>query len=136
MKIKTIEEYIENIHQIEERKGQVSTNTLATAMGVKPPSATEVLRKLQIEGYVHYIPHAGAVLTVKGKRLAEELQRKHRAIANFLILIGIPSQIAESDACQIEHHVNHETIKRLELLTCSIQNDPDICSWFENFSRT
>ncbi|MFH0966693.1 MAG: metal-dependent transcriptional regulator [Methanobacteriota archaeon] len=136
MKNKTIEEYVEIIHQIEEKEGQACTNSLAAAMGVKPPSVTEVLQKLQNEGYIHYIPYAGATLTVRGRELAEKLRKKHRAIADFLTVIGISPVIAEIDACQVEHHVNEETVRRLELLLYSIQENPEISSWFERFSRS
>jgi len=136
MKTKTIEEYVEIIHRIEEQDGQACTNSIAVAMGVKPPSITEVLQKLQNEGYIHYIPYTGATLTGRGKKLAEELGKKHRAIADFLTVIGISEDIAEIDACQIEHHVNGETVRRLELLVYSIREDPDISSWFEDFSRS
>lgn len=135
MKIKRIEEYVETIHQIEEQDGQACTNNIAAAMGIKPPSVTEVLQKLQDEGYIHYIPYVGATLTAKGRDLAEELRKKHRAIADFLTVIGISPGIAEIDACQIEHHVNEETVIRLELLLYSIRKDPKISSWFEEFSK-
>jgi DtxR family Mn-dependent transcriptional regulator len=133
MKTKTIEEYVEVIQQIEEQEGQVGTNSLASAMGIKPPSVTEVLQKLQHEGYIHYIPYSGTTLTARGRELAEELRRKHRAIADFLVIIGISPGIAEIDACQIEHHVTDETIRRLEMLLYSIREDPDISSWFREF---
>ncbi len=136
MKEKTIEEYVENIHQLEEKEGLASTTTLAVMMGVKPPSITEILKKLQKEGYVHYTPHAGATLTARGKELAEELKQKHGIIADFLRIIGTSSRTAEIDACQIEHHVSQETVHRLELLISSIQENQDILNWFEEFCRS
>lgn len=135
MKTKTIEEYVEAIQLIEEQEGQASTKSLAAAMGVKPPSVTEVLQKLQTEGYIHYIPYSGATLTTQGRDLAEELQKKHRAIADFLTIIGISSGIVEIDACQIEHHVSEETVRRLELLVYSIRGNSNISSWFEELCK-
>ena len=70
---------------------------------------------------MHYTPHVGATLSINGKELAEELEKKHRAITDFLYLIGISSSIAGTDACQIEHHVSPETVRRLELLTGTIR---------------
>jgi DtxR family Mn-dependent transcriptional regulator len=133
MRTRTIEEYVENIHLLEEREGQANTNTLALIMGMRPPTITEVLKKLKAEGYVHYIPHAGETLTAKGKSLAGELGEKHRAIADFLSLIGIERNTAEADACRVEHHVSHETVYRLTRLLRSVQGDPAVSAWFEAF---
>ena len=135
MKTKTIEEYVENIQQLEEKEGQAYTNSLALMMGVKPTSITEVLKKLQEEGYVNYTPYAGATLTPKGRKLAGELGQKHQAVADFLVLIGVGSTTAEIDACQIEHHVSPESIRRIELLITGIRENPKISDWFEDFCK-
>lgn len=136
MRTKTIEEYVENIHHLEKKEGQAYTNPLALLMGVKPPSITEVLKKLQEEGYVNYTPYAGATLTAKGKELADELGQKHRAVADFLSLIGVGRTIAEIDACQVEHHVSPESIRRIELLIGAIRENRKISAWFEEFCKS
>jgi DtxR family transcriptional regulator, manganese transport regulator len=114
MRHKTIEEYIETIFVLEHRNGRAQTGMIASCMGVKPPSITEMLKKLEREGLIHYETYNGAILTGPGKKMARELMQKHRIIANFLEILGIDPELAEIDACQIEHHVSPETLKRLE----------------------
>ena len=46
---------------------------------------------------------------------------------------GIDDEIAESDACEIEHNVNQETVKRLTSLIEFIQNAPESQEWLKNF---
>lgn len=111
---KTIEEYIETIYVLEQRNGRAQTGTIAAHMGVKPPSITEMLQKLERAGLIQYTSYRGAVLTSAGRKMARDLMQKHRIIADLLEIFGIDREMAEIDACQIEHHVSAKTIKQLE----------------------
>ncbi|NLX48468.1 MAG: metal-dependent transcriptional regulator [Methanospirillum sp.] len=113
MRRKTIEEYIETIALLEEREGRAQTGAIASNMGVKPPSATEMLQKLEQAGLIHYESYDGAVLTGPGRRLADELTEKHRTITDLLDILGVEHGQADLDACQIEHHVSAGTVERL-----------------------
>ena len=124
MRHKTIEEYIETICVLEQQKGRAQTGMIASRMGVKPPSITEMLQKLEREGLIHYESYTGATLTRSGKKMARELMQKHRVIADLLEILGIDHKQAETDACEIEHHVSPETLKRLEQFVEFTRNDP------------
>jgi DtxR family Mn-dependent transcriptional regulator len=123
MRHKTIEEYIETICVLEQRNGRAQTGMIAAHMGVKPPSITEMLQKLEREGLIHYESYNGAILTSSGKKMARELMQKHRIIADLLETLGIDREVAEVDACQIEHHVSPETLKTLEQFVEFTRND-------------
>lgn len=114
MRHKTIEEYIETIFVLEQRHGRAQTGMIAAQMGVKPPSITEMLRKLKRAGLVQYSSYNGAVLSVSGRKMAHELMQKHQVIADLLEIFGVDRDTAEIDACQIEHHVSSITVKKLE----------------------
>jgi Mn-dependent DtxR family transcriptional regulator len=124
MRHKTIEEYIETICILEKRDGRAQTGMIASHMGVKPPSITEMLQKLEREGLIHYESYTGATLTSSGKKMARELMQKHRVIADLLEILGIDREKAENDACQIEHHVSPEILKRLEQFVEFARKDP------------
>lgn len=135
MRLKTIEEYIEIIHALEIQEGRATTGRIAAEMNVKPSSATEMLKKLQKEGFLQYKSYAGATLTDSGRRLALELKGKHKAIADFLEIIGVDRSAAERDACQIEHHVGQKTMEKLERFVQFaglFANEP---KWIECFQR-
>jgi len=134
MKQKTTEEYIETIYMLQNRNGYARTGMISIEMHVKPSSVTEVLQKLQSAGYVKYEPYKGAMLTNAGMRIARELMEKHKIIANFLEIIGIERELAELDACQIEHHVSPKTMNRLEKFVEFIQNSPQKPKWMEHFN--
>ncbi|KYK25350.1 hypothetical protein AYK25_09600 [Thermoplasmatales archaeon SM1-50] len=133
MKRKTTEEYIEIIFVLQNRNGYAKTGKISSEMGIKPPSVTEMLQKLQEEGYIRYEPYKGATLTESGKKLARELIKKHKIIADFLEIIGVERELAEADACQIEHHVTFKTLQRLGKFVEFINNAPHEPKWIEHF---
>lgn len=113
MEQKTVEEYIEVIDALQKEDEYARTGRVAELLHIKPPSVTEMMRKLEGEGLVEYEPYHGARLTPQGEKIAAELRRRHGIIARFLQLIGVSSETAEQDACQIEHHVTQETVSKL-----------------------
>jgi len=136
MRHKTIEEYIETIFVLEQRNGRAQTGMIAAQMGVKPPSITEMLRKLEKEGLIHYESYNGATLTSSGRKMARELMQKHRILADLFEIIGIDRELAEVDACQIEHHVSPETLKRLEQFVEFARNDEAASESIHRFRTT
>ncbi|MCK4266982.1 MAG: metal-dependent transcriptional regulator [Thermoplasmata archaeon] len=129
----TKEEYIETIDVLERKDGRAQTGQIAEMMDVKPPSVTEMLQKLQGEGLVDYEPYLGASLTPAGIRLAAELTARHKVIADFLEIIGVERELAEQDACQIEHHVSKVTAERLQEFVRFVQEAPRDPKWIEHF---
>jgi DtxR family Mn-dependent transcriptional regulator len=110
----TLEEYLEAIGELEERVGRVRTVSLAGRLQVRPSSVTEMLGKLRDLGYVEYRPRRGAVLTPRGREIAGQLSRRHRTLSELLTFIGVPPEVAEGEACRIEHHVSTGTVQRME----------------------
>ncbi len=135
MKRLTKEEYIETIHVLQKTGGRAKTGEIAARMGVRPPSVTQMLAKLQDEGLVAYEPFMGAKLTPKGARLAKDLMARHRVIADFLEILGIDSETAENDACLIEHQMSTESAERLKRFVEFIQSAPRDPQWVERFRK-
>ena len=113
MKRRTVEEYIEVIYHLQNEKEYAHTTDIANELSIKPSSVTEMLQKLNINSFIEYHCYKGARLTKKGEKIANELEMKHHAIAEFLLILGVDKENAEKDACKIEHHVSDETIKRI-----------------------
>ncbi|OPX72650.1 MAG: manganese transport transcriptional regulator [Methanoregulaceae archaeon PtaB.Bin108] len=133
MRYKTIEEYIETIYVLELKHGRAQTGMIAARMGVKPPSITEMLGKLEREGLIRYESYTGATLTVAGKKMARELMHTHKVIADLLEILGIDRTLAEADACQIEHHVSRETVARLEEFVKFAREDEEMTDSIRRF---
>jgi DtxR family Mn-dependent transcriptional regulator len=114
MRRKTVEEYIETIYGLEKKNKIASTGEIASHLKIRPSSVTEMLQKLEIRGLIEYKPYYGVALTDEGRKIAKTLDKKHKILAEFFHkVLGVKKEIAEKDACEIEHHVSKDTIKKL-----------------------
>ena len=107
---KTIEDYVELLHDLEKIKSPVHTKDVADNLNINPASVTEIFQKLSDEGYINYEKYSGVSLTLKGKNIAIITKKKHNALKEFLILLGIDKNIAEKDACEMEHFLHPKTM--------------------------
>lgn len=136
---KSEESYVETIYGLIREHGYARVADIATTLNVKPPSVTNMLQKLDEQKFVTYTRYRGVILTPKGKLLAETLERRHQALKNFLIMIGVSEENAEKDACEIEHKINRETVEKLANFVefvHSMQQTPLFLEHFKRYYRT
>jgi DtxR family Mn-dependent transcriptional regulator len=107
------ETYIERIYELKNKYGYVKTVDLAKVLNVSPSSVTEMLQKLSNEGYVIYEKYRKIDLTQKGLKLAKSLEKRHNAIKKLLIYLGVSEEIADKDACVIEHVLSKESVDKI-----------------------
>jgi len=108
------EEYLEAMYILMERKGIIRIKDLAKILKIKPSSVVEYLDRLRRKGLVHYEKHELITLTDKGLKIAKEIYKRHVALKEFLmLLLKIPEDIAEEDACYIEHKIHEITLDRI-----------------------
>jgi DtxR family Mn-dependent transcriptional regulator len=131
-----IENYIETIYELESKSGTAHTGDIASLLDIKPASVTEMMQKLSDMQLVKYEPYHGVSLTPKGKRIAKELMQRHETLAKFLIILGVDEETAESDACQIEHHVTPKTMRRLTNFVEYIDSSSEEPRWLKEFSKS
>lgn len=108
-----LEMYLKTIHEIELEFGAAAPSDIAARLHVKAPSVTSALQKLDSLGMVVYQRYQHVNLTKRGREIAVMLDRRHRTLLDFLLLIGVDETTALSDACEIEHVVHRQTIDRL-----------------------
>lgn len=109
-----MEDYLEAIYRLSDKNGFSRVSTIADAVGVKRPSVSKALKRLHKEGLVVHTPYGGATVTARGKQVAEAQVRSHRALTRFLEQVLLLSgELAEHDACLMEHAISQETVERL-----------------------
>ncbi|MHC1636070.1 MAG: metal-dependent transcriptional regulator [Candidatus Methanospirareceae archaeon] len=131
-----IEDYLEAILNITEEKGYAKIKDIASTLGVKPPSVVEMVKKLDKMGFVEYRRYEGVILTEKGRIVGKAVQERHRAIRTFLEIIKVPKEIANKDACIMEHELEPETIGQIRNLVEFIMSNPEWLRHFEMFCVT
>lgn len=55
------------------------------------------------------------ILTSTGDKEGEDIYEKHEFVEDFLKNIGVPEDVAHKQACEIEHHISKNNLKRNKL---------------------
>lgn len=135
MRKKTIEDYVEMVYDLQQETKPVHTNNIAIALQINPASVSEILQKLSEEGYIKYQKYGGAILTGKGKKVAIATKKRHDALTEFLILLGIDKKVAEKDACEMEHILHVETMKTVSKFVEVIKNCEATPFWLKRLKE-
>lgn len=111
---KSGEDYLEAILMIQESRGACRSIDVAHHLGVSKPSVSVAMGHLRDDGMVVMDQDGFLCLTEAGRAIAEEIYTRHRVLTDFFRSIGVPPQVAEEDACKIEHDLSGETFQRLK----------------------
>lgn len=127
-----MEDYLEVIYELIERKGYATTGDISTHLNVSSPSVTKMMQRLHDTGYLVYERYKGISLTDKGMDVAEGIRQRHGILAEFLIMLGVDEETAHRDAEGIEHYLEPKTLEKLERFVKTIKNNPDILRKVKN----
>ncbi|MBR6228331.1 MAG: metal-dependent transcriptional regulator [Eubacterium sp.] len=108
------EDYLETILVLSRRLPVVRSVDISREIGYKKSSISTAMNKLREKGYIT-ISDAGYIfLTEEGKALAERVYERHTVFTDFLIALGVSPDVAERDACRMEHVVSEESFTALK----------------------
>ncbi len=129
------QDYLRFIYKLAAKGGKVRLVTLSEALGVRMPTALQMVRSLANQGLVKYERHGEIELTQEGRRIAEELQKRHDLLLKFLTkYLGVDEEVAERDSCGMEHHLSEETYRRLVKFIEFMESCPHgLPRWLEGF---
>ena len=133
----TLEDYLETIYLLEERKRVARPRDICEAQGVASSTVTAALRSLADKGLVNYEPYELITLTDEGRERAEELVTRHRIISDFLEnVLGLEADQADATACGMEHAIDSEALERFVCFLAFMEpHSPDGAKSLERFRR-
>ncbi len=111
------EMYLETIHILSQEMPEVHASNVAKRLGYSKASTSRGLSILKEEGMIEDSSSTALVLTEKGRELAAKIYERHTTLTRYFMQIGVDAQIAENDACKIEHIISDETFEALKKLT-------------------
>lgn len=128
-----MEDYLEVIYHLEQESRIARVRDIAKRLGVKMSSVSSALKILGTRGLIRYDPHQFITLTDKGILRAKEIVRKHEILKRFLAtVLRINDNVAEDNACRIEHYLDPEVIDKLIRFLEFVQTCPvDQSRWME-----
>lgn len=108
------EDYLETILRLQKQMEQVRSIDVAHALDYSKPSVSRAMKILSEKGLIYMDGKKYIHLTDLGLAKAENVARRHRLIQAALIeIFGVAPDVAEEDACRIEHIVSEETIDKI-----------------------
>jgi len=112
----TVEEYLESIYRLEEKKGSAKTGDLAKELNVTLGTITNTIENMEKQNLVIHKPYKGVKLTKKGRKLALDVVRRHRLSERLLTdILRLEWSKAHDAACKLEHAIaDKDIIKPLE----------------------
>lgn len=121
-----IEDYLEQIHNLIEAKGYARVVDIAGNLGIAQASVTNMIQKLDAEGYLVYERYRGVTLTEAGHRIGQEIARRHEVLTRLLAGFGLDAATVHKDVEGMEHHISRQTLDVLTLLLEELEGNPEL----------
>ena len=130
-----MEDYLEATRTLADEYGLVRVTQLSDALNVSKPSVTAAVARLVAENLAKHEKYGSIELTPRGRLVADDVWRRHEALWTFLTeILGISEQVAEREACQLEHYLSPDTGKRLgHFVNFVLESDKGRPKWLEEF---
>lgn len=110
----SLEDYLEMIHVLRVEGKVARVKDIADALSVKMPSVAKAIAELKKLGLVTQEPYAGVELTKEGEVMAASILNRHVLLKSFLMRFGVSEEVADKDACCMEHILSAETLSKIE----------------------
>lgn len=105
----SLEMYLETILILAKRQGTVRSVDIAREMNFSKPSVSRAIDKLSEMNMVCVDDGNGIHLMKEGLAVAKKIYERHVVLSYLLREMGVPKEIADADACAMEHVVSDET---------------------------
>ncbi|TGY65560.1 metal-dependent transcriptional regulator [Dubosiella muris] len=110
----SLEDYLEAILVLSGQLPVVRSVDVASYLGYSKPSVSHAV-KLMVEQQLIELDHSKCIrLSELGKQVAEETYQRHVFFSSMLEAIGVPRDIAQEDACRIEHVISQQTFEAIK----------------------
>jgi Mn-dependent DtxR family transcriptional regulator len=123
---KSGEDYLETILILNNANSYVRSIDVATEMGFSKASVSRAMGILKNDGLITIENDGQINLTPLGLEKATSVYDRHKLIKTFLIdCVGVTPNVAEEDACKIEHVISDETYLKLKRFVQANTKDED-----------
>ncbi|MFC1726084.1 metal-dependent transcriptional regulator [candidate division KSB1 bacterium] len=122
----SLEDYLESIWIIGLDKKVVRVKDIEKFLDVKTSSVIGALKTLAKKKLIIHERYGYIDLTETGIEKSKEIYKKHKIIAEFLEkILSVDKKTALSDACKIEHHIDQQTLRKLNKFMLFVDSHPD-----------
>ncbi len=108
------EDYLETILLLSQSKGYCRSVDVANALGVTKASVSVAVARLQAGGFLMMDDERLLHLTELGEQTARKVYDKHQTLKEMLEKIGVSPDLAEQEACRMEHIISDDSISKIK----------------------
>ena len=109
------EDYLETMLILEQKMGWIRSSDVAKYLKVSRASVSYAVRFLKEGGFITMDEDRLLHFTDIGRQTAEEVYERHCVLRKSLLLLGADPEIADQDACLIEHDISGHTLEKLKI---------------------
>ncbi len=120
----TVDRYLETIYYILHEGEVARPGRLAEWLGVRAPTVTVSLQRLERDGWVRIAADRSVELTDTGASAASDIVRRHRIVERWMTdVLGLDWATADKEAADLAHGMSPLVLERLDALL----GEPSTC---------
>ena len=108
------EMYLEAIYVLSKKLPNVRAIDVGQHLGYSKPSVSRALSILKSGGYLTINDNNHIHLTQAGLDLGEKIYERHTILTRMLVGLGVPEDVAATDACRMEHAISDESFAAIK----------------------
>ena len=109
------EDYLRVVLELSGKGNKIHSKDIAQELNVSKASVSRMMGFLKNAGYISKEKFGTVTLTERGYIVASLILKKRRLLKDFLTdFLGVEPDIADNDACRMEHAISAETMERLD----------------------
>ena len=108
------EDYLEAILVLSGKNPVVRGVDIAEELGYKKASVSVAMKNLREKNHITVTPEGYIYLTPSGQQIADMIYERHQLLTSCLEKLGVSAEIAEKDACKIEHVISKESFEAIK----------------------
>ena len=108
------ENYLETILILSKRLPVVRSVDVANELDFKKSSVSIAMKNLREKNHITMTSAGYIYLTESGKEIAEMIFERHQLLSMGLEALGVSKEIADRDACKIEHVISKDSFDAIK----------------------
>ena len=108
------EMYLETLLILSKTHPNIHAIDICEYMDFSRPSVSRALKQLKEAGLINVDGLNHVTLTPAGEKIALTVYERHTVLTKALVFLGVEKEVAQEDACRIEHVISPESFEAIK----------------------